>query len=45
MGERKSKIKIDSLVKQRCNDLQATADQSVSDINKQRAEYEDAVAT
>ena len=35
-------IKIDSLVKQRCNDLQATVDQSVSDINKRRAEYEDA---
>ena len=35
-------INVDSLVKRRCNDLQATADQSVSDINKQRAEYEDA---
>ena len=35
-------IDLDALVVQRCQDLHAKADQSVSDLDKQRAEYEEA---
>lgn len=35
-------IDLDALVTQRCQDLHAKADQSVSDLDKQRAEYEEA---
>ena len=35
-------IDLDALVTQRCHDLRAKADQSVSDLDKQRAEYEEA---
>ena len=35
-------INLDALVTQRCQDLDAKADQSVSDLNKPRAEYEGA---
>ena len=35
-------IDLDALVAQRCQNLRAKADQSVSDLDKQRAEYEEA---
>jgi len=35
-------INIDALVTQRCQDLNTRADRSVSDLDKQRAEYEEA---
>ena len=35
-------IQLNSLVTQRCQDLQARVDQSVSDLDKQRAEYKEA---
>ena len=35
-------IALDALVTQRCQDLRAKADQSVSELDKQRAEYEEA---
>ena len=35
-------IDLDALVTQRCQDLRAKAEQSVSDLDKQRAEYEEA---
>ena len=35
-------IDLDALVAQRCQDLRAKTDQSVSDLDKQRAEYEEA---
>ena len=35
-------IDLDALVTQRCQDLRAKADQSVGDLDKQRAEYEEA---
>ena len=35
-------IDLDALVTQRCQDLRTKADQSVSDLDKQRAEYEEA---
>lgn len=35
-------IALDALVTQRCQGLQSKADQSVSDLDKQRAEYEEA---
>ena len=35
-------IDLDALVTQRCQNLHARADQSVSDLDKQRAEYEEA---
>ena len=35
-------IDLDALVTQRCQDLHAKADQSVSDLDRQRAEYEEA---
>ena len=35
-------IDLDALVTRRCQDLRTKADQSVSDLDKQRAEYEEA---
>ena len=40
--ERNPEIDLDALVMQRCQDLHAKAKQSVSDLDKQRAEYEEA---
>lgn len=40
--EENPEIKIDALVTRRCQDLDAKADQSVSDLDNQRAEYEEA---
>ncbi len=40
--EERPEIDIDALVTRRCQDLDAKADQSVSDLDKQRAEYEEA---
>ena len=37
-----SEINLDALVTQRCQDLHTKVDQSVSDLDKQRAEYEEA---
>ena len=40
-GKQNPEIDLDALVTQRCQDLHAKADQSVGDLDKQRAEYEE----
>ena len=41
-GNQNPEIHVDALVTQRCQDLQAKANQNISDLGKQRSEYQEA---